>query len=77
MMWDIAMAIWDSLQWIVPPVLIILSIFIAWFLLKGTRKFIKALLELIRDPLGWVFFIIVIGLGIFIYLEVKKVVGVI
>lgn len=76
-MWDIAKTIWDSLQWIVPPVLIILSVFIAWFLLKGTRKFFNALMELIRDPIGWVFFIIVIGLGIFIYLEVKKVVGVI
>jgi len=74
---EIARTLWESLQWFVPPVLFILAVFAAWFLMKGLRKFMRAVNELIHDPVGWIFFILVIGFIIYLVVEFKGILGVV
>jgi fumarate reductase subunit D len=74
-MFEIARILGDSLEWIVTPIMVILAVFAAWFLLKGTRKFMQALYDLIHDPIGWIFFILMIAFAIYLFTQFKGLLG--
>lgn len=74
---EIARTLWESLQWFVAPVLLILAVFAAWGLMKGLRRFMRAVNDLIHDPVGWIFFILVIGFIIYLVVQFKDILGVV
>lgn len=74
-MFEIARILGDSLEWIITPIIVILAVFAAWFLLKGTRKFMQAIYDIIHDPIGWIFFILMIALSIYLVTQFKDILG--
>lgn len=76
-LFNIAKVLFDALAWLVPIFIIILSVWFVALVIKGYKSFIEGVMQITTSKFGILLFLICICLGIWAWLEIKKVMGVI
>lgn len=76
-LFSIAKVLFDALAWLVPIFIVILSVWFVALVIKGYKSFIEGVMQIASSKFGIILFLICVGLGIWIWFQIKSVMGVV